>query len=173
MDYVLSTKLKHLEILQDRMKFVSSESNSYANKYLLGGTITVIALLNMDLVMAKRIISNSPVFNLIFLLLVIVIAVLYFYIVAKHIERFNQAYRKTKYKYEILLYDLLEKDHEIINKFETDLFEKFKKKKEFTFEDLRKHHLLKYKKISWKGIMSLPLLIVLLTLVIKIFYIIT
>ncbi len=170
MEHTVTTKLKHLEILQDRMNFVSSESNAYANKYLLGGTITVIALLNMDLVMEKSMISNSLALNLIFVLLVAIIAVLYFYIVAKRIERFNQAYRKTKYKYEILLYDLLEKDQEIINKFETSLSEEFNTKKEFTFADLQKHHLSKYKKISWKRNMSLPILIVVLTLVIKICY---
>jgi hypothetical protein len=108
-EFVNQVTLKHLEHLEERMKNVSKESNGFASKYLFGGMVAVIALLNTDLLIDEAVPhlrANPPVLALL-LLTVLILSWIYFNAVSQRILRFNRAYRKTKHKYEILFYGLL------------------------------------------------------------------
>lgn len=111
--------MKALEHLEQRMKQVSEESNKFANQYRFGGMVAIIALLNADLLLdesIRRISLKTPDLPRMLALLVLVVACLltswvYFSGINRRVQRFNQAYRKTKHKYEVLLYGLLMEQH--------------------------------------------------------------
>jgi hypothetical protein len=104
------TALKALEHFEDRMKRVSEESNKFANQYRFGGIVAVIALLNADLLLDNSILNFDWGFSnisqglvlLTVLVLVYLMSRVYFSAIDERIARFDQAYRKTKHKYEIL-----------------------------------------------------------------------
>ena len=97
------------------MKQVSEESNKFASQYRFGGLIAILALLNADLLLDDPIlnfdwtIENWPQAVVLALILVVVyfLSRFYFSAINQRIERFNDAYRRTKHKYEILLYGLM------------------------------------------------------------------
>lgn len=104
--------LKNLADLEARMRTVSQESNQFSNRFLFGGIVAVVALLNTDLLLEKQIIRiprGLPALWLVgaFTLIVVLLSCAYFWIVAQRIARFESAYRRTKHKYEVILYGLL------------------------------------------------------------------
>jgi hypothetical protein len=104
--------IQSLADLQSRMTEVSKESNQFSDKFLFGGTVAIVALLNTDLLIDKSIILLPPTVGAMSLFIVLSIVVfmlswVYFRGVAKRIKTFDLAYRRTKHKYEILQYGLL------------------------------------------------------------------
>ncbi|MDC8003730.1 hypothetical protein POV27_06685 [Aureisphaera galaxeae] len=165
------TKLAHLDHLQQRMEFVSAEANSYSNKYLIGGIIAIIGLLNIDLVMEADLKASENRDTVMrYLFVVIGIGVYYFRIVGQRILRFEKAYRKTKFKYETVLYHILD-DEELAKKLETGLEDKQLKKENITFEELKAQHAEKLNTNTIWPIILPALLIMLLTIIAKIFHV--
>ncbi len=106
--------LRALDHLEDRMRRVGAEANSFATKFHFGGMVAIIALLNTYLLIDAPIVRagagwQSPVTWIVAVLIlgaVWQLSKVYFDTVAAHLSRFEKAYRKTKHKYELLLYGL-------------------------------------------------------------------
>lgn len=105
-----ATLRSQLEYLNDHMKETSQTANQFLGKFLFGGLLAVIALLNADLVLLR----DSPELttrNLLVLSValpaVVVISWLYFRTVVRHYVEFRGSHRKLKYKYELTLHALL------------------------------------------------------------------
>ena len=109
--------LRSLQNLEDRMQNVSRESNQFATRFLFGGIVAVIALLNTDLLIDNTLTgaqSNWIVLTIL-LLVVLLISWLYFNGIAKRMLRSDKGYRRTKHKYEVLLYGIfLQSDAKLI-----------------------------------------------------------
>jgi hypothetical protein len=104
--------LRSLADLEARMRAVSLESNQFSNRFLFGGVVAVIALLNTDLLLEKQFVNIPHGLTALWLVAAVTLVVLllswaYFWVVAKRIARFESAYRRTKHKYEVILYALL------------------------------------------------------------------
>jgi hypothetical protein len=104
--------LRNLADLEARMRAVSLESNQFSNRFLFGGVVAVIALLNTDLLLEKQVVNIPRGLTALWLvatftLIVLLLSWAYFWVVAKRITRFESAYRRTKHKYEVILYALL------------------------------------------------------------------
>lgn len=100
--------LKQLDLLNDQMKDTAAEANSFLAKYLFGGLIAVIALLNVDLVLLKEpILAQCSAALGWAVILVLLLSGTYFYIVTNHYLVFRKSHRKLKYKFELTLHTLL------------------------------------------------------------------
>ena len=99
---------QHLEVLSEKMAGVSKECNQFANRFLFGGIVAVVALLNTDLVVEKKLAAGgySPWAVWVLCVGVLCISGVYFYVVDRRIRRMQDAYRSTKHKYELTLYAL-------------------------------------------------------------------
>ena len=102
---------KQLELLNDRMKETTAEQNSFQNRYMFGGLIAVIALLNADLVLLDE--STFSICDLptwvaaITLVSILTLAGFYFGRVTSRYLDFDRSHRSIKYKFELTLHSLL------------------------------------------------------------------
>ena len=101
--------LKHLEVLDGTMSRVSAEANQFSGRFLFGGVVAVIALLNTDLLIDRQVRIDRLHWGWALLLVaaVLVVSGLYFRVVAERILYFRRQYRLTKHKYDLTLYALL------------------------------------------------------------------
>ena len=100
--------LKQLDLLNDRMKETSETANAFLAKFLFGGLIAVIALLNADLVLLKQETFSSCTTSLWWTLLILMaLSAAYFGVVTHHYGGFRASHRKLKYKFELTLHSLL------------------------------------------------------------------
>ncbi len=179
---------KQLDYLNDSMKEKAVDANSFLLKYHFGGLIAIIALLNVDLVLADKVAEISPE-NLGYfwtaIFLIIVLSFVYFYVVLLHYRRFARSHRKLKYKYELTLHcslcDGLHRDYQFyleksiaekpIDKFKDELVEhrdtdyKFPEMAEY----LLHHHRKKYQKLEFVDVkyLLMALSVIALTLSIR------
>jgi hypothetical protein len=172
--------LKHLDVLNQKMSEVSAESNQFAGRFLFGGVVAVIALLNTDLVVEKQLANGGlDLLSMIILIFcVLLISAVYFYRVTKRIQYFRWAYRSTKHKYEITLYSLLIGCR--VNEYIMYLEEPMRKSEkgphrlslqsdlQSTIEYLHHHHKEKAEQIDWYRDWIIAMLIVALAVVVKI-----
>lgn len=99
---------KQLDFLNDRMKEDSQTANAFLAKFLFGGVVAVIALLNADLVLLdESVLSARDAGEKAWLAaaaaIVLGISALYFGLVMKRYGAFLLTRRKLKYKYELTL----------------------------------------------------------------------
>ncbi len=99
-----------LEFLDKRMAETAQTANQFLGKFLFGGLVAVVALLNADLVILGDRIAltrdNAIVLGSISTV-VLAISWLYFSTVVRHYRRFTVSHRKLKYKYELTMHALL------------------------------------------------------------------
>src|SRR5687767_3363002 len=92
--------VRSLADLEERMKRVSEESNAFANRFLFGGVVAIIALLNTDLIIDKsiqKVTFDAGTLVVVGTLILILLALSwwYFELVDSRIQRFENAYRRT------------------------------------------------------------------------------
>jgi hypothetical protein len=101
--------LKQLELIDKKMSESSENANQHLGKFLFGGLIAVIALLNTDLIIIKD--YKNDLQKLIGSLIVGVVALIlahnYFTMVIKQYNEHRRSHRKLKYKYELTLHCML------------------------------------------------------------------
>jgi len=99
-----------LEFLNDRMKETSETANQFLGKFLFGGMLAVIALLNADLVVLRDplplTLKHAPMIGGA-VVGILGISWLYFATVVRHYRRFRESHRKLKYKYELTMHAML------------------------------------------------------------------
>ena len=100
--------LKHLDTMNSKMDETRQDANELRNKFLFGGIIVVIGLLNADLVVAEAFEGNKIGSShfILFTTLAYLIAAIYFWLISKNIAYHRSQYRMTKHKYELTLYAL-------------------------------------------------------------------
>jgi 8-oxo-dGTP pyrophosphatase MutT (NUDIX family) len=105
------TLQSQLEFLNDRMKETSDTANRFLTRFVFGGMIAVVALLNVDLVLLKQKPNLDSASSIIVVftaaLLVLVLSYLYFSTVEKQYTEQRLSHRKLKYKFELTLHALL------------------------------------------------------------------
>ncbi len=174
--------LKQLELLDKKMSETSQTANQHLAKFLFGGLIAVIALLNTDLLIIKD--YNTELQKLIGTLFVgivsLVLAHNYFLMVIKQYNEHRKSHRKLKYKYELTLHRMLSSgsDEEYQRYLESGLESgvgpvelKFPVQNKFAdvAEYLRDHHGRKLSEIKDKpNLFYIAMDIVFLTLAVKI-----
>lgn len=91
------------------MSRLSGEAHQFAGRFLFGGIVAVIALLNTDLLIDKQLHLSRLGWQrgLILALAILVISGIYFRIVAERILFSRWQYRLVKHKYDITLHALL------------------------------------------------------------------
>ena len=108
---IASTLEKQLEFLNDRMKETSDTANQFLDRYMFGGLVGVVGLLNLDLVLLKeRPNVSDPHTQLVMGAMactVFLLSFIYFWQVQKHYTGHRLSHRKLKYKYELTLHCLL------------------------------------------------------------------
>jgi hypothetical protein len=92
------------------MKETSDTANQFLGRFLFGGLVAVIALLNVDLVVLHGVATFTP--RVAVMLggmggLVLLLSWFYFRVVVEHYTNFRVSHRKLKYKYELTLHALL------------------------------------------------------------------
>lgn len=101
--------LKQMELLDKKMSETSGTANEHLTKFLFGGLIATIALLNTDLLLIRDYESGfqrlfgSAVVSIVAL----VLAHRYFLMVLRQYNDYVRSHRKLKYKYELTLHKLL------------------------------------------------------------------
>lgn len=107
----VSTLQSQLQFLNARMLEVSDTANKFLARFVFGGMVAVVALLNADLVMFKARPALSSPFSVAIALgsgaLVILLSFIYFRTVEHHYAEQRLSHRKLKYKFELTLYALL------------------------------------------------------------------
>lgn len=101
--------LKHLEVLNQKTSEVREDGNRFSARFLIGGIVAVIGLVNLDLVFEDRLggVAAAGWLSGVFLISVLVLSGIYFHLVAGRIQYFRRQYRLAKHKYELTLYALL------------------------------------------------------------------
>lgn len=91
------------------MSRLSREAHQFAGRFLFGGIVAVVALLNTDLLIDKQLHIGSLGWQkgLILALAILVISGIYFRIVAERILFSRWQYRLVRHKYDITLHALL------------------------------------------------------------------
>lgn len=106
-----STLQNQLQFLNDRMHETSDTANKFLTRFVFGGMVAVLALLNADLVMLKAppkmdaswkwwVAASAAA-------LILVLSFVYFRTVQSHYAEHRKSHRKLKYKFELTLYALL------------------------------------------------------------------
>ena len=100
---------KQLQYLNERMKETAETANQFLGKFLFGGLIAVIALLNADLVVLRELPVPTQNVKVLAVAAAAVLAIswLYFRTVVVHYATFRVSHRKLKYKYELTLHAIL------------------------------------------------------------------
>lgn len=101
--------LRALEHLHIRMAETSKDSNTFAARFHYGGLIAVAAILNADVVLLKTQVSPGLRMGLVAMtgLLLLALSIWYFGLIADYRVEQDRNYRKTKHKYEVMLYGLM------------------------------------------------------------------
>lgn len=101
--------LRALEHLHSRMTATATESNTFKARFHYSGLIAVVALLNVDLVLLKTPIrpATRALMLSVTAAVLLIISFFYFRRIADYTVDQDRNYRKTKHKYELLLYGLL------------------------------------------------------------------
>jgi len=101
--------LRALEHLHARMVETSKDSNTFAARFHYGGLVAVAAILNADIVLLKAQVNPGLRIGLVAVtgLLLLAVSIWYFGLVADYRVEQDRNYRKTKHKYEVMLYGLL------------------------------------------------------------------
>lgn len=174
--------VKQLELIDKKMSETASTANDHLAKFLFGGLIATIALLNTDLLIIKD--YNTDLQRLAGSLIVSIVALVlahkYFLLVIKQYNEHRKSHRKLKYKYELTLHCLLSRgqDSEYQNFLETGITEIHKEEAlkfpdNTTFQQIAKylqdHHGRKLAEIKDRcNLFYLAMDIVYLTLAVKI-----
>lgn len=177
-----ASTLKQLELLDKKMSETSQTANQHLAKFLFGGLIAVIALLNTDLLIIKD--YNTDLQKLIGTLFVGIVSLAlahnYFLMVIKQYNEHRKSHRKLKYKYELTLHRMLSSgsDEEYQRYLESGLESgagsvelKFPAQNNFAdvAEYLRDHHGRKLMEIKDKpNLFYIAMDVVFLTLAVKI-----
>lgn len=174
---------KQLEYLNSTMKEKLQAANSFLLKYHFGGIITIIGLLNVDLLLLKDIDYNLSTCSLLLSVagFVVLLAYFYFDVVLNEYCRYLQSHRKLKYKYELTLHLLLceegKADYQFYLEkgFDAPNYEALDREtigqgKEAVAGYLYKHHKQKYNRIhsKTKPYRKIALVFICLTLTIRI-----
>ena len=108
----LQVLYKQLEYLNSQMRETSDTSDSFLGKFVFGGMIAVVSLLNVDLVLLPRMVPSSCASWVLFAAIAVLafgISWFYFRMVVQHYAEFRTSHRKLKYKYELTLHALLKR----------------------------------------------------------------
>lgn len=102
--------MEQLKLLHELMKETSDTANQFAGRFIFGGLVAVLALLNVDLVLLGP--ASAAAARRLPVLAAIVLAVMalsyyYFDAVTKHYAGFRESHRKLKYKLELTLHAIL------------------------------------------------------------------
>ncbi|WP_419191824.1 NUDIX domain-containing protein [Engelhardtia mirabilis] len=101
--------MKQLDLLHERMKETSATANDFLAKFLFGGMIAVIALLNADLVLLDEPLFARPSpWMLVAVGPLLLLTAVYFGLVTDHLQSYRRSHRKLKYKFELTLHSLLQ-----------------------------------------------------------------
>jgi len=107
----VSTLQSQLQFLNARMLEASDTANKFLTRFVFGGMVAVVALLNADLVMFKERPKLGSAASLGVALgagvLVMLLSYIYFRTVERHYSEHRLSHRKLKYKFELTLYALL------------------------------------------------------------------
>ena len=107
----ISTLQSQLQFLNARMLEASDTANKFLTRFVFGGMVAVVALLNADLVMFKERPKLGSAFSVGIALgagmLVMLLSYIYFRTVERHYSEHRLSHRKLKYKFELTLYALL------------------------------------------------------------------
>lgn len=102
------TMRAQLEYLNDRMKETSQTANQFLGRFLFGGMVAILALLNADLVLLRHPVDSLSNGSLgLAATVVALISLIYFMTVSAHNRGFRVSHRKLKFKYELTLHMLL------------------------------------------------------------------
>jgi hypothetical protein len=168
-----------LSLLSERMNEAASETNSLTGKFLFGGVVAVLALLNADLLIGRDAVAE-PGIGLAAAVIAIVFALsgAYFFLVARRLQSLRRVRASLGYQEEVTLYALMSGAqggqylvhlHDRLD----DLASKHAELgRDSTFPEamayLHAHHKRGYDSIGWKHDWVMAMTIVLLALVIRI-----
>jgi hypothetical protein len=158
----------------------AAEANSLAGKFLFGGVVAVLSLLNVDLLIGRNVLAATPGIWVAAALIAIVFALAggYFFLVARRLQSLRKARASLGHQQEVTLYALLSgtPGPQYFVHLHDRLDERAAKHAELgrdsTFPEamayLHAHHKRRYDSIGWIRDWGMAMTIVLLALVIRI-----